>query len=249
MAFTLFYVACLLPYGFRPEVENDQWAELAIRGLPLFFAMMAVATGLLRSESRHYQGPPWVYLSAALLLAIGYAISLHGLREWGTSLDPKTVDAWSNLSLCGMGAAQAAIGLAARDALRHRCRLATLAVIFAGLTNVLVGFALAGWKQTWPSDWPDITVFGKDLPLPHLALPLAALLITLLACRYQMFAFLMVGLAGLAFSIHVLGYQYFENVAAWPKVLMSLGTICFFVALYRELKRTRGNTIDDVTRL
>lgn len=248
-AFTFFYLACLLPYGFRPEVDNEQWAELAVQGLPLLLATVVVAAGLLKSETRHYQGPPWIYFGAALLLAIGYAISLHGLHEWGKSLDPKTVDAWSYLSLCGMGTAQAAIGLAARNALRHRCRLATLAVIFAGLTNVLVGFALAGWKQTWPSDWPDMTVFGKELPLPHLAMPLAALLITLLACRYQMFAFLMVGLAGLAFSIHVLGYEYFENVAMWPKLLMSLGTICFFVALYRELKRTRGNTIDDVTRL
>jgi serine/threonine protein kinase/class 3 adenylate cyclase len=249
MAFALFYATCLLPYGVRPEVENEQWAELALRALPLLLATSAIAAGLLRSEARHYQGPPWVYFSGALLLAVGYAISLHGVHEWGKSLDPKTIDAWSYLSLCGIGVAEAAIGLAAREALRHRCRLATLAVIFAGLTNVLVGFALAGWRQTWPSDWPDITVFGKELSVPHLVLPLAALLITLLACRYQMFAFLMIGLAGLAFSIHVLGYQYFENVATWPKLLMSLGTICFFVALYRELKRTRGNTIDDVKRL
>jgi hypothetical protein len=148
-----------------------------------------------------------------------------------------------------VGAAQAAIGLAARDALRHRCRWATLAVIFAGLANVLVGLGAAGWQDTWPKDWPDLTIFGKAVHLPHVALPLAALLITLLACRFQMFAFLMVGLTGLAFSIHVLGHLYFADVAAWPKVLMSLGTVCFFGALYRELRRTRGNTIDDVQRL
>ena len=29
-------------------------------------------------------------------------------------------------------------------------------------------------------------------------------------------------------------------------VLMVLGAACFFIALYRELRRTRGNTIDDV---
>jgi len=27
---------------------------------------------------------------------------------------------------------------------------------------------------------------------------------------------------------------------------MSLGAICFLTALYRELRRTRGNSIDDV---
>jgi len=70
--------------------------------------------------------------------------------------------------------------------------------------------------------------------------------ITLLACRYQMLAFLMVGLAGLAFSIHVLGHLYFQDLPTWPKVLMLLGAACFFAALYRELRRTRGNTIDDV---
>jgi hypothetical protein len=181
-----------------------------------------------------------------LLLAIGYAVSLHGLKEWTNGLDRKALDAWSYLLLCGIGAAQAAIGLAARDALGHRCRLATLVVVFAGLTNVLVGFGLAGWEKTWPADWPNLAIFGQEVSLPHVALPLAALLITLLACRYQMFAFLLVGLAGLAFSIHVLGHLYFQDVATWPKVLMSLGTVCFFGALYRELRRTRGNTIDDV---
>ena len=53
-------------------------------------------------------------------------------------------------------------------------------------------------------------------------------------------------LAGLAFSIHVLGYSYFEHLPVWPRLLMILGTVCFFAALYRELRRTRGNTIDDV---
>ena len=79
-----------------------------------------------------------------------------------------------------------------------------------------------------------------------MALPVAALAITLLACRYQMFAFLLVGLGGLAFAIHGLGHLYFEKVQAWPKALMTFGAICFFAALYRELHRTRGNTIDDV---
>ena len=59
-------------------------------------------------------------------------------------------------------------------------------------------------------------------------------------------AFLVVGLAGLAFSIHGLGHLYFQEVSTWPKVLMALGAAIFFVALYRELRRTHGNTIDDV---
>jgi hypothetical protein len=248
-ALALFYAACLLPHGLRAQLEHDRWAELAVNGLPLLLATAGVAAVLLRFEGRYFQAPPWIYFAAALLLAIGYAISLHGLKEWGANVDPKTTEVWSYLLLSAVGAAQAAIGLAARNVLRHHCRLATLAIIFLGLTNVLVGFGRAGWDQVWPKDWPNLAVFGKELPLPHIVLPLAALLITLLACRFQMFAFLMVGLAGMAFSIHVLGHLYFQEVASWPKLLMISGAACFFLALYRELSRTRGNTIDDVTRL
>ena len=81
--------------------------------------------------------------------------------------------------------------------------------------------------------------------MTHVALPFAAILITLLACKYQMMAFLLVGLTGVAFSVHLLGHVYFEDTPAWPKLMMSVGTICFFVALYRELRRNRGNTIED----
>jgi hypothetical protein len=121
-----------------------------------------------------------------------------------------------------------------------------LTVIFAGLVAILVGFGAAGWEGTWPEKWLHLAIFGKNVPFPHVVLPVAALAITLAACRFQMLAFLVVGLAGLAFSIHVLGYMYFEHLSVWPRVLMILGTVCLFTALYRELRRTRGNTIDDV---
>jgi len=74
----------------------------------------------------------------------------------------------------------------------------------------------------------------------------ASLLVTVLACRYQLFAFLLVGLAGFAGSIHALGYLYFGESPAWPRVMMLAGAVCFFGALLFELRRTRGNTIDDV---
>ena len=244
-AFALFYTACLLWYGLRAHVEHDEWASLALKCLPLLLAVSAVGALLLKREDRYYQAPPWVYFAAVLLIATGYALSLHGLEEW-TTLDPKIRQPLCFLLLSGVGAVQTVIGLIARGFLRHRCRPATLIVIFAGLVNVLIGLGLAGWEHTWPDGWPALSLFGQAVPSPHVALPLAALLITLLACRYQMFAFLMVGLAGVAFSVHVLGHLYFSQVPAWPKALMALGAICFFAALYRELRRTRGNTIDDV---
>jgi len=75
---------------------------------------------------------------------------------------------------------------------------------------------------------------------------MASLVMALLACRYQMLAFLLMGLAGFAGSIHLLGHFYFDQVPAWPKLLMAAGTVCFFAALFLELRRTRGNTVDDV---
>jgi hypothetical protein len=244
-AFALFYAACLLWYGLRPHVDHKEWASLALKCLPLLLAVSAVGLALLKREDRYFQAPPWLYFAAVLLLVIGYALSLNALEEW-TSLNAKIREPLSLLLLTVVGAIQTVIGLIARALLRHRCRPATLIVIFVGLLNVLIGLGLAGWEHTWPDRWPTLSLFGQAVPSPHVALPLAALLITLLACRYQMFAFLMVGLAGVAFSVHVLGHLYFAQVPAWPKALMALGAICFFAALYRELRRTRGNTIDDV---
>jgi len=244
-AFVLCYTALLLPRGLRPEVEHEQWARIAIEYLPLLLAVAAVGGALLQREDRHYQAPPWIHFAALLLLGVSSAVSLHGLVEW-TSLGPESRKPLSLLLLSLAGVLLSITGLAARKWLRHRCRLATLTVILAGLVCVLSGLGLAGWGGTWPAEWWTVQLFGKALPIPHIVLPVAALSITLAACRYQMLAFLVVGLAGLAFSIHVLGHLYFQDLATWPKVLMSLGAICFFLALYRELRRTRGNTIDDV---
>jgi hypothetical protein len=245
IALALFYTACLLPQGLRPQAEDEKWARLALEYLPLLAVAAVIGGLLLRREDRHYQAPPWIYFAGFLLLAISNTVALHGLEEW-THMGSETRKALALLLLSDAGAVQAVIGLGARGWLRHRCRLATFTVIFAGLVAVLAGFGAAGWEGTWPEKWLHLTVFGKNVPFPHVVLPVAALVITLAACRFQMLAFLVVGLVGLAFSIHVLGYSYFEHLPVWPRCLMILGTVCFFTALYCELRRTRGNTIDDV---
>jgi hypothetical protein len=241
-----FYATFLLGYGLWPNIRHEEWARLALKFVPLLLVASGLAALLLQEEDRHYQAPPWIYFSGALLLATGFAIALHGLEEWAPDLKPEFRKPLSFLALSLVGAIQATLGLVARRLLRHHCRLATLGVILAGLVAVLTGFGVAGWSDIWPSGWWTVEIFGKPVSFPHVVMPAAALAITLLACRYQLLAFLMVGLVGLAFSIHVLGYLYFEKVPTWPKLMMVLGATCFFVALYRELRRTRGNSIDDV---
>ncbi len=245
IALALFYTACLLPYGLRLKVEDEHWARIALEYLPLLAGGAVLGGILLRWDDRHYQASPWIYFSGFLLLVTSNAIALDGLDDW-TQMQSEPKQALALLLLSDAGAVQVVIGLWARSQLRHRCRLATLMVIFAGLVALLVGFGAAGWEGTWPEKWLHLSLFGAKVPFPHVVLPVAALAITLAACRFQMLAFLIVGLAGLAFSIHVLGYSYFEHLPVWPKCLMILGAVCFFAALYRELRRTRGNTIDDV---
>ena len=245
VALLLSYAAGLLGYSLRPHIEAEEWAAIGLQCLPLLGVVCAVAHLLLSRPERQYQASPWVYCAALLVTAILYAVSLHGLKEW-TKLAEGMQKPGSFLLLALAGIVQAALGLMARTHLRHRCRLATLAVVFAGLVATLTGLTLAGWEGTWPETWWSPPVLGKPVPVAHLGLPLASLIITLLACRYQMLAFLLVGLTGLAGSVHVLGYLYFKNIAGWPKAMMLVGTVCFFAALYLELRRTRGNTIDDM---
>jgi len=44
----------------------------------------------------------------------------------------------------------------------------------------------------------------------------------------------------------MLGMIYFEDSSSWPKLLIVLGAVCFFTALFFELRRTRGNAVDDL---
>ena len=122
-------------------------------------------------------------------------------------------------------------------------------MILVGLLNVIAGLGIAGWEDRWPDAWWRWRVFaGADpgVPVAHLVLPLACLLIASLACRQQMWSFLFVGLAGFSVSVQMLGHLYFSEVQAWPRVLILLGLLSLAVALYFELHRTRGNTLDDV---
>ncbi len=245
LALALFYTTVLLPYHFRPYVEQEQWAHLALKFVPLLLITVVAVWALLQNEQRRHQAPPWVYLSAFLFLGVGYVLALRSLNEW-TGLEPVVRQPVSYLLLSVVGLIQAGVGILARAYLRHRCRFATWSVVIAGLVSVQLGLFLAGWERTWPQDWWRIEIFSRQLPFPHFIVPMVAVAITLLACRFQMIAFLMVGLVGLGASIHILGALYFDQVAVWPKVLMSIGAVCFFLALYRELRRTRSDAIDDM---
>jgi hypothetical protein len=244
-ASVLLYLAMLSMGGLRAHVKAGEWATIALHLIPLFVGTAGIACVLLRRGPRYYQAPPWIYFSAILFLGISYAIALHAFEEWG-DLAAAARQPLSFLLLSFFGIIQVVIGLLARRQLAHHCRFATRTVIFLGLVNCLVGLGAAGWSEVWPGNWPALQVFARQIPWPHVILPFAALVITLLACRHQMFAFLLVGLTGLAFSVHVLGHLYFNNVPVWPKILIVAGAIAFFVALFRELRRTRGNVFDDV---
>ncbi|HXJ72176.1 MAG TPA: hypothetical protein VNM37_04970, partial [Candidatus Dormibacteraeota bacterium] len=225
--------------------ERQEWARVGLQFVPLLLLTAGIGGLLMRAEGRYYQAPPWIYFSAVLLLAVSYAVALHGPEEWH-ELDSRYRLPVSGLLISVFGIVQVCIGLLARSALQQHCRVATRFVIFFGLVNLLAGLGVSGWIGTWPENWPAIMVRSKPLSWPHMALPVVALGITLMACRYQMFLFLLVGLSGIAFSVHVLGHLYFEGIPAWPKLLMIAGASCFFVALFRELRRTRGNILDDV---
>src|SRR5262249_46371367 len=115
-ACVLFYSACLLFQGLRPDAEHGEWARLALKYLPLLVIVSVAGGALLHSVDRHYQAPPWLYFAAALLLVIGYAISLHGVEEW-TSLPPERRQPISYCLLSLIGMAEIVIGVMARGLL------------------------------------------------------------------------------------------------------------------------------------
>jgi serine/threonine protein kinase/class 3 adenylate cyclase len=114
VALALFFSAALLPYGARLHVENEEWARLALKYVPLLLLVGGIAWVLLNQRDRQYQAPPWIYLCAGLFLAIGYTLALYSLNDW-TSLDQKTRLPITFLLLSVVGALQACAGMAARS--------------------------------------------------------------------------------------------------------------------------------------
>jgi serine/threonine protein kinase/class 3 adenylate cyclase len=245
LALVLFYGACLLWWALRPDLEAERWATLAVKQLPLLALLAGVVWWLEDQVHGPYQMPPWVWAGAFLLIAITHGIGWHALEEWGLATDAVR-PALTGLLVAGLGVVLATVGLLTRMGLGHRCRGATWLVVTAGLVTVLVGLWQAGQPERWVEGWWRPEVFGASVPWVHLVLPLVSLGIALLACRFQMITFLLVGLSGFAGSIHMLGHQYFGDTASWPQLLMIAGTAGFGAALAVELYRTRGSTLEDV---
>lgn len=238
------YASGLLFFGLKPHAETGQWAVIGLQSIPLLLITGAIAGGYLRRPEQSHQSEPWIYCATGLVLGIFYALSLQGLEQW-THLEESSRQPASLLLLAVAGAMETALGLLARERLKHRARAAVLLLVIIGLGNLLGGLALAGHHDTWPSSWPTGKLFGNVVPLPHLLLPPVSLLVALLACRFQMFSFLGMGLAGFAGSVHMLGELYFKEVTAWPRWIMLGGVACFLVALFAELRRARSRGAGD----
>jgi serine/threonine protein kinase/class 3 adenylate cyclase len=246
LALVLFYgAACLLWWGLRPDLEAERWATLAVKQVPLLGLLIGVVWWLEDRVEGPYQVPPWVWTSSFLAIAISHGIGWYALEEW--KLAPEAIrPALTGLLVTVLGAVLAAVGLLARMGLRHRCRGATWLLVTTGLVAILVGLWQAGQPERWVEGWWRPEVFGVAVPGVHLVLPLVSLGIALLACRFQMITFLLVGLTGFAGSIHMLGHNYFGDTAGWPQLLMIAGTAGFGAALSVELYRTRGNALEDL---
>ncbi len=102
--------------------------------------------------------------------------------------------------------------------------------------------------RIWPNTWYACHLFGVAVPLPHALFPLLSLAIVAAAHRTQMLLFLFVGLFGFARSIYLLGFEYFNKTQRWPALVLGFGVLAFAVTLYVELRQTRGNAIDDMTK-
>jgi serine/threonine protein kinase/class 3 adenylate cyclase len=244
-ALVCFHTASILWWGLRPDFEEGRWATLALKQLPLLAILVAGACLLIRRSGVHYQAPPWIWSGVVLSIAVVYAVTLDGPDDWEL-FESSARPALSWLAFAAGGALLAAIGQFARAWLGHRCRGATWLLVVVGLVTVLTGLWMAGEPGTYVAEWWHPVLFGVGLSLAHLALPIVSIGMALLACRFQMMSFLLVGLAGFAASIHMLGHIHFADSSAWPRLMIILGALCLACALAVELHRTRGNALDDL---
>jgi len=158
--------------------------------------------------------------------------------------DTQSLDALSRLLTAGTAAMIVAAGVVGRRLLAHRARIATFGVTTAGILVVLASLYRTG--LSYPDGWPSCPIFGADVPLPHVTMPIASLVIVALAARVQLLSFLMLGLFGLASSIYLLAFGYFTQSRAWPTAVIVGGALCFIVSLAVELRRSHGHALDDL---
>jgi hypothetical protein len=163
------------------------------------------------------------------------------------------LDAIKYSLLCGSGILLATIGVTARRFLDHYGRAATLCVIIVGLLTMFLSLYFLGSPGCWSDAWGGVSTgyFGAPppeqmIPLPRVALPFAAIIVALLGARFQLPIFVYMALAALSFSIHMLGFQYLHDTQHWPATVMITGLVALVVALIVELRRTRGNALDDM---
>ena len=239
-AWTAFYTAMLLLVGLRTRVEEAKYATVAFWFLPCMVAATVTGFALAGSRRRQNQAAPWLYLGAFLLIGVFELMPLYAYDEWMSQLPNPQAKSYLTLSVAGVGLA--CLGLVARRRLAHRARLATLAVIVAGLVTILLGLYWAGLR--WP--WWSLHRGDEVIPLPHLLLPAASIVMAVVSARVQMREFVLIGLVGLAASLYLLGKRYFYDTQAWPAGIIVAGFVCFAVSLAIELRRTRGNATDDV---
>jgi serine/threonine protein kinase/class 3 adenylate cyclase len=238
------YSGILVFLGIWPWAEHRRWAGLALRFVPFLLVVLAIIARLISLPNRRHQATPWLYLCALTLGAIFISIALYSPQEWFHVQAHRDLKSYLALSVAGV--LLAGCGLLGRKLLAHRGRLPTLGVTLAGLVSTLYALRYAAheWKRT---DWVMAQVAGVAIPPPDIALLLVAIAMTLLASRVQMTSFLVVGLAGTATALHVLGREYFEHDQWWPAAVIATGVSFCAVALAVELRRTRGNALDDLT--
>lgn len=241
------YAAMMAWSGMKPFVMEGRWAYVGMRLFPLIGMTATVGFLLARNRARELQAAPWLWFTAVLLIGNSQILPLYGPAEWLP--DAPHSGAVKNLFWSFSSLVLTLLGLTARKHLRHHGLMPTFLMILVGLITMIGSLSLAG--SEWPEEWHKASFLGKDIPPPYLLQPLVCLGVALSIAGTQLIIFLVVGLAGLAFSLYFLGNSYFSDTQVWPALIMTISIAVFAATLILELKLTRGSAADDVvtTRL
>ncbi|MBI2931021.1 MAG: DUF2157 domain-containing protein [Planctomycetes bacterium] len=226
------YMTAWFVLGLKPLLDEEQFAAVGLRILPLPIILGVVGTRWI-GKTRPKLASPFYALGLAGLFGGLSLIAGHAPEEW---LGERGSDAVTIAKLLFMAPAAIYFGMALScDRWGNEpMRFFAVFLFLATPPSVLVPLHLL------EGDGP--VVLG-DFRLYELLLPAAALAFAILSVPLQIRAFLYAGLAYVAVSVQRLTFNHFEEERAWALSLIASGLAAMLLVLLAQ--RLRRGKIPD----
>jgi hypothetical protein len=243
--FGILSYAILLDLDDLSTLASEHQATFALRCIPAMLACLCVGFVFAKTLKRPRQSSPWFATALVLLIWISQTIAWEGPRQWQLIMSAHTEQVQGALvALCGL--CYLWIGAVLRRRLPVDAHEAYSCLLWVAPLSFLGGLGYIA--SNWPSEWIQIPIFAKSIPLPDLLFLTASITTVLVASRVQVKFYVLAGLLSTAWSVWNIGMRYFKDSKdwRWPIVFLLIGLIVTAVTVLVELRHRHPHVSEDI---